>query len=384
MTMTGVRRVAALLFAGAACGGDSPVALKPLVLVARGRAERGLTVHVALQRDGDSTLVVAKTITTSPADAAMVSANGDVLLIKAGTTTISATTPDGTALTLAIAVAVPPTVVFDGLAASNRDVYRVSLDGTDLTRLTTHAADDVHPTAVGGVLVFTSFRDGNAELYTVSIDGAGERKRTDSRTAETQPSLSPDGKRVAYTSNASGVLKVWIASIDLASTAQISGAAALSPASFGNSFSTEATPAWAPASDRLVLVATATPSGGSGLFTAAATAGTLPVLVVGSGTQIVELEPSWSSDGFRFAYASPVSGSSEIFIRDVRTSTVTQLTRNTGSSGHPAWLPDGRVLFTTFAGTTSTIRWVDPALPRELHTITTTGLVAEHPAPVRP
>jgi hypothetical protein len=373
------------LLAAVACGGDSPVApAKRYTLVKQGRAERGLTVRVALQREGDTTFIAATGLTASPADAATVASNGDVLLTKAGTTTISGTTPDGASVSVVINVAAPPVIVFDGLAAGNRDVYRIALDGAELTRLTTNVADDVHPTAVGNVALFTSFRDGNAELYTVALDGTGERKRTQTTTSENQPSLSPDGKRVAYTSNANGVNKVWIGSIDLAAATTISATAQLTAASFGGSFTPEATPSWAPASDRLVLVATATPSGGAGLFTANAGTGVVPVLVTGSGTQVVEVEPTWSADGFLIAYASAVSGATEIFVRDLRTSAVTQLTRNTGSSGQPAWLPDGRVLFTTFTGATAVIRWVDPALPLELHTIVTTGLSAEHSAPVRP
>jgi WD40 repeat protein len=373
-----------LALAAIACTDDLPTAPKGYSLVSQGRAERGLTVHVGLQREGDTTLVAATGITATPADAATVSSNGDVLLMKAGATTISAKTPDGTTVSLVVNVAVPPLIVFDGRAAGNRDIYRIAIDGGDLTRLTTNIADDLYPTSVGTSVLFTSVRDGNAELYTVGIDGTTERRRTQTLAGENQPSLSPDGKRVAYTSNVSSVSKVWIGSIDLTTASLITAAAPLAAASFGNAFAPEGSPSWAPTSDKLVFLATATPSGGAGLFTAAATAGVTPVLVPGSGTQVVEVEPSWNSDGFLLAYAAVVGGATEIFIRDLRTSAVTQLTHNTVSSGQPTWLLDGRVVFTTFSGANSTISWVDPAQPLVIHPIATTGLSAEHSAPVRP
>jgi Tol biopolymer transport system component len=312
-----------------------------------------------------------------------VSSNGDILLTKSGATTIAAKAPDGTTVSTVINVAVPPLIVFDGRAAGNRDIYRIAIDGGDITRLTTNVADDVNPTAVGNAVLFTSFRDGNAELYTVALDGTTERRRTQTLIGETQGSLSPDGKRVSFANNVSSVNKVWIGSIDLTTASLITGTAPLAASSFGNAFAPEATPSWAPASDKLVFVATSTPSGGAGLFTAAATAGVTPVLVPGSGTR-VEVEPSWSNDGFLLAYASTAGSATEIFIRDLRTSVVTQLTRNTVSSGQPTWLLDGRVVFTTFSGATSTISWVDPAEPLVIHPIVTTGLSAEHSAPVRP
>ncbi|MEP7001575.1 MAG: hypothetical protein ABI969_13905 [bacterium] len=384
MRLPTARFTAILALSAIACSDDLPTAPKGYSLVSQGRAERGLIVHVALQRDGDTTVVAATGITATPVGAATVSSNGDVLLTKAGATTIAAKTPDGTSVSLVINVAVPPLIVFDGRAAGNRDIYRVAIDGGDITRLTTHVADDVYPTSVANSVLFTSFRDGNAELYTVGIDGTTERKRTQTLIGETQPALSPDGKHVTYTNNVSSVNKVWIGTIDLTTASLITGTAPLTPATFGNAFAPEASPSWAPASDKLVFVATATPSGGAGLFTAAATAGVTPVIVAGSGTQVIEVEPSWSSDGFFLVYAAVVGNATEIFIRDLRTSVVTQLTRNTGSSGQPTWLLDGRVVFTTFSGANSTISWVDPAQPLVIHPIVTTGLSAEHSAPVRP
>jgi len=384
MRMPSVRFSAMLALAVIACSDDLPTAPKSYALVSQGRAERGLTVHVALQREGDTTVVAATGITATPADAATVSANGDILLTKAGATTIAAKAPDGTSVSLVLNVAVPPLIVFDGRAGGNRDIYKIAIDGSGITRLTTNVADDVYPTSVANSVLFTSFRDGNAELYTVGIDGTTERKRTQTLSGETQAALSPDGKRVTYTSNVSSVNKVWIANIDLASASLITGASALSAASFGNAFAPEASPSWAPASDKLVFVATATPSGGAGLFTAAATAGVTPVLVPGSGTSVVEVEPSWHKEGALIAYASVVGCATEIFIRDLNTSVTTQITHTGGSNGQPTWLLDGRLVFTTFSGANSTISLVDPALPLVIHPIVTTGLSAEHPAPVRP
>ncbi|MEP6733795.1 MAG: hypothetical protein ABJE10_24325 [bacterium] len=367
-----------------ACGGDSATAPHAVSLLITGRAERGLIVHVNVQLAGDTTVTTASAITVTPADAATVLANGDVSLAKAGPLTVTGSTADGRSASTVVTVALPPTIVFDGLATGNRDVYRMSLDGQDLKRLTTNVSDDVHPSATGSIVVFNSYRDGNSELYAMTIDGTNEKRLTTSASNEAQPALSADGKRVAYSTNVSGFPRVWLATLDLASAAPLSATAALSDAAFGSASTVEASPAWAPASDRLALMTTATPTGGAGLFTANAAAHASPALMSGSGTQIVEVEPSWSFDGFRIVYAAANAGVTELWVRDLRTAAITQLTTDTGSSGQPAWLPDGRVVFTTFNGQAATLRWVDPAFPTVLHAIPTPGLLAEHAAPVRP
>ena len=371
-----------IMIAVAACS-DNLTSPDTPSLVVTGRIERGSTIHVSVKRGTDTTLTAASGITLTPADAGTVLANGDVQLTKAGTLVISTTTSSASA-TLTVNVALPPTILFDGLTGGNRDIYRVSLDGGELGRLTTNPADDAHPTATGTNVVFNTFRDGNSELYATTTTGGTERRLTTTAANETQASLSPDGKRIAFATNISGITKVWLGSIDFAAGTAMTGAAALSGPAFGSAGTVEASPSWAPASDRLVLLATATPTGGAGIFTAPATAGTTPTIVAGSGTQTVEVEPSWSFDGTRIVYAAATGGVTEIYVRDIGSTTATKLTTIGGSSGQPAFLADGRVVFTVFATGGPSLRWVDPAAPAVVHTIATPGLAAEHAAPIRP
>jgi Tol biopolymer transport system component len=368
-----------IAIAVAACSSETLTLPNAPSLVVTGRTERGSTIHVSVKQGTDTTLTAASGITLSPADAGTVLANGDVQLSKAGALLISAPSASVT-----VNVAVPPTILFDGLATGNRDIYRVSLDGGELTRLTTNAADDAHPTASGSIVVFNSFRDGNSELYTTSTTGGTERRLTTTTSNETQPSLSPDAKRVAFSSNISGITKVWLGTVDFTAGTPLTGAAALSNAAFGSAATIEATPSWAYTSDRLVLMTTSTPTGGAGLFTATSTAGTTPAIVTGSGTATVEVEPTWSFDAARIGYAAASGGATEIYVRNVGSATATKLTATGGSSGQPAWLADGRIVFTTFTAGVASLRWVDPAAPTVLHSIPTPGLSAEHAAPIRP
>lgn len=377
------RGVAFVLVAALACGGGDSPAAPQLTLATSGRVERGSTVKVGVRQGTDTTLTAVTGVTVSPSDAATVLANGDVTLTRTGALTITATS-GGTSISTTVNVVTPPVIVFDGLAGGNRDIYRIAIDGGELTRLTTNVATEQHPTASGATVLYTSFRDTNPELYTVATTGGTERRITFTTFGETQASLSPDGRKLVYANNATGFTKVWIAAFDATATPPLATPARLTTTAFSANGVIEATPAWAPASDRLVLMTTASPSGGAGLFTSPAVASSTPSLVSGSGTSVVEVEPTWSFDGFLIAYASPIAGATEIFVRDTRTNTATQLTRAGGSNGQPAFLPDGRVVYTTFSGGSSTLSWVDPARPADIHPISTTGLSVEHAAPIRP
>jgi Tol biopolymer transport system component len=103
-----------------------------------------------------------------------------------------------------------------------------------------------------------------------------------------------------------------------------------------------------------------TVNGGANLFITSASAGSSPAAVNGSGSQVTDVEPAWSPDGNRIAFASTRAGGTQIFLLDLRTGAVTQVTSSTLSSGQPGWLPDGRLLFTLLGNGESTLWWTDP------------------------
>lgn len=261
---------------------------------------------------------------------------------------------------LRVGVAVPPRVVFDLLVEGNRDIYSITLDGVDLTRLTTAAGDDVDPTVAGDIVVFTSFRDGNAELYSVPLAGGTPERLTASAADETQPALSRDGTQLAFSENGSGVPRIWTANVD-------GGGARAAAPGLSNPAAVEASPSWAPAGTGLVFVSTT--NGTADLFTVQ-TGGQPGPLVVGSDAAV---EPAWSPDGTRVAFASDRTGDGELFLLTVATAAIAQLTTRTGDDGEPAWLPDGRLVFTAFGSGSPVLRWLDPADPDTVHDIPTPG-----------
>jgi Tol biopolymer transport system component len=62
----------------------------------------------------------------------------------------------------------------------------------------------------------------------------------------------------------------------------------------------------------------------------------------------VDTQPAWSPDGRRLAFASNQDGQYEIYVLNLDTGVVFNLTRNPADDRYPAWSPDGqRIVFTT-------------------------------------
>jgi Tol biopolymer transport system component len=83
------------------------------------------------------------------------------------------------------------------------DIYTVNFDGSDLRRLThydVYTAEGVM-SPDGKKIVFTSLKDGDLEIYTMNTDGTDVRRLTHTPGYDGGAWWSPDGKQIAYRAN---------------------------------------------------------------------------------------------------------------------------------------------------------------------------------------
>ncbi|HEU4457343.1 MAG TPA: hypothetical protein VFR81_30015 [Longimicrobium sp.] len=364
----------ALSLSLSACGGDGGTDVgNPLTLTVDGRLERGSVVTVTATASGAVIAPGTVQLSVSPADGAELLGNGQVRLLRDGRLTFTATAPQRVG-SKEITVAAPPVVVFDKMVSGNRDIWRVDLDGQNLTRLTTDGGDDGDATVARQRVVFTSYRAGNAELFSVPLAGGADTRLTTTPGNETTPALSADGERLAYSYDVGDVSKVWIANGN-------GSGAARATSGFGFSGSVETAPAWAPTGNRMMLVATAL--GTADLFSLQTPPPSAPALAAGGDAP--EVEPAWSPDGASVVFtsnrASGGSGPTDLYLLNVSSGAVTRLTQTAVTEIQPAWTPDGRIVYTeATTGGVTRLRWLDPATPATSFAIETGTGNAQRPA----
>ena len=204
--------LAALAITIGACESPSslaPGAPAPLQISTQGRLERGAAIQLQVTRNGSPVTDNDVTWTTTSDAIVRLVRPDTAMLTDTGTVSITAHMGSGTT-TVTLRVAAPPTIVFamhDVDASGNLgdyDIYRASLDGQQLTRLTSATADNDEPTVANGVVVFTSYRDGYPALYRVSLTGGAESRLPGLTGSAFQPALSVDGSHLAFIAPDSG------------------------------------------------------------------------------------------------------------------------------------------------------------------------------------
>ena len=80
------------------------------------------------------------------------------------------------------------------------DIYTAKPDGSGLTRLTNFGVYTTEATLSpdGKRIVFTSLKDGDLEIYTMNVDGSDMKRLTNTPGYDGGPFFSPDGKQIVY------------------------------------------------------------------------------------------------------------------------------------------------------------------------------------------
>lgn len=182
-------------------------------------------------------------------------------------------------------------------------------DGSAYTRVTDNPAHDTRPAWAGSTrLIFVRqvpFSD-DVDLFAINPTGSGEAPLSPGQIVdvwtEMRPAVSPEGTRIAFSSDRDGDAEIWIMNADGTNSVQITH----------NDVVADFDPDWSPTGEAIVF--TRSPFGGldeADVWTVKPDGSALTQL---TDYAFGDHQPSWSPDGRRIAFISERTGHSDIYV----------------------------------------------------------------------
>jgi TolB protein len=153
------------------------------------------------------------------------------------------------------------------------------------------------PKGKNGPIYFENFSEttSSSDIWSISPAGTGLKVVVGTSAEEIDPSVSPDGKRLAYVSDASGAPFVWVANSDGSGSHKI-----------GSSGTQQSSPAWSPDGKRIAFARCNTQDPDTGECTASQIVlmnvdggGLKPLTAAGTN---LDDRPAWSPNGKTIAF----------------------------------------------------------------------------------
>jgi TolB protein len=207
---------------------------------------------------------------------------------------------------------------------SVKEIEAMDFDGRNTRTLTSHKSMSINPSGAAGRIAYTSYVRLYPQIWTMGLDGADKREVPTGVDLNASPSLSPDGRELAFAGSAGGNTDIYTVGVAGGTAKRLTTSRAL-----------EASPAWSPTGRQILYTSDLTGTPQIYVMEAEGT-GSRRVTFAGNWND----EASWSPDGSRIAFACRNEGDFNICVMDFATGQTVQITSE-GSNGHPTWSPDG-------------------------------------------
>ena len=175
-------------------------------------------------------------------------------------------------------------------------------------------------TPPAGRIAFTCYVQQIDQICVMNADGSGRKQLTDLGATSFYPSISPDGKTIFFVSRHGGTFDIYSMAMDGGDLERLT-----------NGIGTLYAPELSPNGERVVFT-----NHGNGIWIMRADGRNPRAL-----THRDDIDPTWSPDGSRIAFASSRSGRRQLYMMDSDGSNITQLTDLNNMGGRSSWSPDG-------------------------------------------
>jgi TolB protein len=224
-------------------------------------------------------------------------------------------------------------VAFEGRVGKAKEIFLMDYDGHGLRQVTRNGSLNLSPSVSpdGRSVAFVSYKSGTPRLYVLSEES--EMKDISPHGAElcAAPSWAPDGRAIAFSSATQGNSDIYVHDFALGTSRRITFAP-----------SSETSPSWSPSGREIAF--TSDRSGRPQIYAMDAEGANVRRLTY-EGTY--NDQAAWSPLGNWIAHAGWTQGHFDIFLTDPITNGRVQLTQDQGFNEHPSWSADGRHLVFT-------------------------------------
>ena len=223
----------------------------------------------------------------------------------------------------------------------NRDIFVMKTDGDQPRNLTADpVSDDFSPawSPDGMKIAFSSERLGNQEIYVMDADGKNLVQLTRHRAYDATPSWSPDGRKIAFTSDRDhlfvvgpgqiGELEIYVMNADGENVVRITETGGWNHE-----------PSWSPDGTKIAFVSEPNRGGNPEIYVMNAN-GKNPVRLTRNPGW--DADPSWSPDGTKIAFESRRNETMDIYTIEPDGRNLVRLTKDAAGGNSPSWSPDGR------------------------------------------
>lgn len=186
-----------------------------------------------------------------------------------------------------------------------------------------------HPGIFLTKLAFVANTSGNKEIYTCDYDGHRVQQVTKDKIIAMMPRLSPDGKKIAYTSYKEGSPMLYLRDIVTGAEKRLSGRAGLNSGV-----------SWFPGGSTFAM--TISQKENPDIYTVDSDGKILKRLTTYRG---IDVSPSVSPKGDKVAFVSDRSGSPQIYVMELFSGKTERLTFNGQYNTSPAWSCLNRIAY---------------------------------------
>jgi TolB protein len=217
-----------------------------------------------------------------------------------------------------------------------KEIWAMDSDGTNARQITHYnnipGSNFVSASPDGSKIAFVSYAHGQPGIFVYSVDTVPPRDLrfyNQQASMNGNPSFSPDGKQVIYTSSVNGCCRIFLAGINGM------GFRPISPPGY-----IDAEPKINPKTGSEIAFVS-NRSGPEQLYTMSIDGGNIERLTDGQGEAS---NPAWNPNGRTLAFSwtrGYMAGKFNVFLMDVASRKYVQLTHDEGRNENPVWAPDG-------------------------------------------